>query len=98
MSRSRNTKFDVTLVYDFGDGNEDCRVTGEIAPYSPAVFYLRNGDPGYPAEGGDLEDTTIYRTINGKEVEVEDPDGKILDALQDAIYEAVEETRGDPGD
>jgi hypothetical protein len=29
-------------------------VSAEISPFYPAVMYLRNGDPGYPAEGGEL--------------------------------------------
>lgn len=33
----------------------DIRVHYEATPYVPAVYYLSNGDPGYPAEGGDFD-------------------------------------------
>ncbi len=34
----------------------ELEVEFSVAPYVPAVMYLRNGDPGYPAEGGYCED------------------------------------------
>ena len=34
----------------------------ETTPYSPAVYYLSNGDPGYPEEGGDFD---IFEVIVG---------------------------------
>ncbi len=33
-------------------------VSAKINIYTPAVLTLRNGDPGYPAEGGDCESFT----------------------------------------
>lgn len=30
-------------------------VTFAVSPYHPAMPYLPNGDPGYPAEGGEVE-------------------------------------------
>jgi hypothetical protein len=32
---------------------------GSVTPARPAVMYLRNGDPGYPAEGGEIEDLEL---------------------------------------
>lgn len=37
----------------------EVKCTGTLTPYRPAVMYLKNGDPGYPAEGGDLNDFTV---------------------------------------
>ena len=52
------------------DVEESVIVTVEatITDYHPAVMYLSNGDPGYPAEGGEIEDITITG-----------PDGKVWD-------------------
>jgi hypothetical protein len=41
-------------------------VTCTISPYHPAVMYLRNGDPGYPEEGGELEKIDIF--LNEKNI------------------------------
>ncbi len=38
----------------------DLEVEFDHTPYRPAVMYLRNGDPGYPAEGGDIEVTDVF--------------------------------------
>ena len=88
--RRSNTPFDVDLLYDFGEGNEDIRIEGEITPYYPAVMYLRNGDPGYPEEGGEIEDPRVFRIVDGKELEIEgDLAEQIVEKLSDAIYESV---------
>jgi hypothetical protein len=36
-------------------------VEADVSAYYPAVMYLRNGDPGYPAEGGEIEDIRITK-------------------------------------
>lgn len=41
-------------------------ITFTITPYTPARLHLPNGDPGYPAEGGDLEFTA--RDKSGKDI------------------------------
>lgn len=38
----------------------DLEVEFDHTPYRPAVMYLRNGDPGYPAEGGDIDVTDVF--------------------------------------
>jgi hypothetical protein len=49
------------------DGTEiEVDLDGSISKYYPAVMYLRNGDPGYPEEGGELEDFTV--TLDGKDI------------------------------
>ncbi len=34
-------------------------VTASITDYYPAVMYLSNGEPGYPSEGGEVEDLEV---------------------------------------
>ncbi len=49
------------------DGTEiEVELDGRVTPYHPAVMYLKNGDPGYPEEGGELEDFTV--TLDGKDI------------------------------
>lgn len=38
----------------------DLEVEFDHTPYRPAVMYLSNGDPGYPAEGGEVEVTDVF--------------------------------------
>lgn len=54
----------MTHAYDFrfeyDHENEEGEVTtlsveATISEYRPAVMHLSNGDPGYPAEGGEIE-------------------------------------------
>lgn len=88
--RNRNHGFDVNVTYQ-GPDDEDgitIRVVGNISDYVPAVYHLPNGDPGYPAEGGEIEDYKIFGT-NGKEIE--DPDGDILDSVMDDVLESISE-------
>lgn len=82
MSRG-NRSFDVIVSHD----DREIRVVGEISKYYPAIRYLQNGDPGHPAEGGEIEDYKIFDKETGKEVE--DPEGKILDDVLDEVYEKV---------
>lgn len=54
----------VSFSYDLDvEGLEDHSVTVEveatISDYHPAVMHLANGDPGYPAEGGEVEDLRV---------------------------------------
>jgi|SRR3990172_3015806 len=81
----RNYHFSLILPYDFGDGNEDCHVTGSITPGYPATgpTYACGGTPIDPP---DIEDFCARRMIDGKEVEIEDTDA-ILEDLFDDIME-----------
>lgn len=38
----------------------EVHISAYVTKYHPAVHTLPNGDPGYPAEGGDVEDVEIY--------------------------------------
>lgn len=54
-------------------------VSANITDYYPAVMYLRNGDPGYPSEGGEVED-----------LEVVGPDGIAWDDIPQALLDKLE--------
>lgn len=43
-----------TIVAEYDDGQE-IEITFELRPGRPAKMYLRNGDPGYPAEPDEIE-------------------------------------------
>ena len=50
----------VNLSWEIEEGVEvPLIVRVEVSKYYPAVYYLKNGDPGYPAEGGELEEIEI---------------------------------------
>ena len=56
----RRTSHTVSLDWEIEDGVEvDLKVSFTLTPYQPAVMHLSNGDPGYPAEGGEIEDIEI---------------------------------------
>ena len=38
----------------------ELKVDYYATPYVPARYYLDNGDPGYPAEGGDFDVEAVY--------------------------------------
>ena len=44
----------------------DCRITFNYTPGHPEVRYLRNGDPGYPAEPAEVEFVSAEPWCNGK--------------------------------
>lgn len=60
------------------DHNLAFEVTAEISDYHPAVMYLRNGDPGYPEEGGDVED--LFVTM---------PSGVVIYNIPPRLYETL---------
>ena len=59
-------------------------VSAKITDYYPAVMYLSNGDPGYPAEGGEVED-----------LEVIGPDGITWDDIPEALQAHLEDKARD---
>lgn len=97
--RNRNHGFDVKVEGRVNVNDDDTttlRIVGEISEYVPARFYLSNGDPGYPAEGGEIEGYKIFGP-DGKEIE--DPNGDILDAVVDDVLEKIsEDAAGDACD
>ncbi len=76
---------DVNFEYEYEPPGEDGEtlmldVSASITDYHPAVMYLRNGDPGYPAEGGEVED-----------LEVIGPDGITWDEIPQALQAKLED-------
>ncbi len=55
-------------------------VTATISDYHPAVYYQRNGDPGWPEEGGEVED-----------LEVTFEDGTFMNPIPDRLALALSE-------
>ena len=62
-----------------------------VAEPRHAVMYLSNGDPGYPAEPGELE-IVSGKDEDGKALEPEELDA-ILEKHEDQLWEAAEEAR-----
>lgn len=62
-------------------GEDDTEVTVKYVahPGTPAVMYLRNGDPGYPAEPPECEFLSV--TANGQAIELSDEDAKRITEL-----------------
>ena len=50
-----STKHRVTALVPFCDDHMACEVTFTFTSGRPAVMYLRNGDPGYPADPAEVE-------------------------------------------
>jgi hypothetical protein len=64
MTRNRNTTGSIGFTLEDFDYLGDCRgvefsISYSASPYHRAVPYLRNGDPGYPAEGGEIDDVAF---------------------------------------
>ncbi len=58
MTRGGTFSFDYEWETD--DDTFILSVEGRRTDYHPAVMYCSNGDPGWPAEGGEVEDLRVY--------------------------------------
>ncbi len=89
--RRKGYHFDVTLEYD----DQEYRVKGFQSAYIPAVMYLKNGDPGYPAEGGEIEEFDVWKILDdGTEIEGDDDyddDEGFIKALEEAVDDSYDE-------
>ena len=65
-------------LYDDEDNETEVELEGYVSKYHPAVMYLSNGDPGYPEEGGELEDFSVW--LDGKD---------ITDTLSKEVYDRL---------
>jgi hypothetical protein len=72
-----------TTYYDEAtDSDIEVEIDGSMSKRKPARMYLKNGDPGYPEEGGELEDFSICL-----------PDGTdITNTVPKEVYESLFET------
>ena len=89
MIRGTNVNFE--YEYEVPPTSEDddgetlmLDVSASITDYHPAIMYLRNGDPGYPAEGGEVED-----------LEVSGPDGIAWADIPPALLVKLEDMARD---
>jgi hypothetical protein len=69
----------IAYLYDDEDNETEVELEGYVSKYHPATMYKNNGDPGEPAEGGELEDFAIY--LDGKD---------ITDTISKEDYERLE--------
>ncbi len=83
----KSNELDLTLVYD----GEDIRAVGTIDTGEPPTgpSYDCGGTPGFPAHVDDVK----FFAADGSEIE--DPDGKILAAIEDEIIEKASEQFAD---
>ncbi|GEM_PF-3995803 len=63
----------------------ECEVEFEISTYVPEKAYLSNGDPGYPAEGGEVEHLEVF-DMDGKNITAEVP-SKWLEKFTEMCYD-----------
>jgi len=75
------------ITRESDDGEVVIEVEYKFYPGSPAVMYLSNGDPGYPAEPNEVE--IVSAKANGVEVE-------LTDAEIEQVEVAAEENISEP--
>jgi len=76
-------KFNFTYILEEEEDGEDLvevllDVSGTISDAHDAVMHQRNGDPGWPAEGGEVEDLTVIM-----------PGGVVMNPIPDELYETL---------
>jgi hypothetical protein len=81
-----------TVNITFGDDDVEMQIAYEATPYIPAVWNLSNGDPGYPAEGGDFD---IYEVlVDGVNI-IDSLSVEDFDKITDIASRAVERQHDD---
>jgi hypothetical protein len=81
-----------TVNITFGEQDVEMQIEYEATPYRPAVWYLSNGDPGYPEEGGDFD---VYGVIvNGEDI-INSLSAEDLDKITEIASRAVETEQED---
>ena len=89
MSKNRNLSFETTILrYDAEDNETEITLTVEASWTAgcPAVMYLRNGDPGYPAEPDEVEITSVTDE-NGIEIELSESE---MEKVTEKAYEEAD--------
>lgn len=64
----RCTHNTVTMLDDV---EVDITITFDYEPGRPAVWYLSNGDPGYPAEPAEIDVIRTVRSDTGEEIDID---------------------------
>ena len=94
----KSHSFDVSFAFCYTSGREhDLRVTGSISDYVPAPGPSMANAGGDPAEGGEIEDLTIFLVRKNKERDVPDKSGKLAEALEDTVMERATKDADDGG-
>ena len=76
----------------------EIEVEYSVSPFVRGVHTLRNGDPGYPDEGGEVEILSAVRSDTGEEVELTDDEFGTVEeeaAQDDGDYDPPEPDDGD---
>ena len=73
----------VEFDYEWEPPQEDAEsiilsVSADILDYDPGCFYMSNGDPGYPPEGGEIENMVVTF-----------PDGSFMMVIPGDLYKAL---------
>lgn len=68
----------------------ELRIEYETTPYRPAVYYLSNGDPGYPEEGGDFD---VYEVLVGDQNIISLLSGADMEEITQRAIRSVENDR-----
>ena len=76
------THFWERLVNEAADEYEEVQleISAVISTYHPAVMYTRGGDPGWPAEGGEISSMEVLL-----------PDGSSLMPIPGDLYDTLSE-------
>jgi hypothetical protein len=77
-----------TTFITFGDDDIEMQIGYETTPYREEVRYLSNGDPGYPAEGGDFD---VYEVIVGSMNIIKSLSQEDLEKITELAIRSVEE-------
>lgn len=91
MPRNRGIEVEVEVHFD----DRVFVVKGRYEPGTAHVYYLRNGDPGYPGDPPELEIEKVTDKSSGMDVTEAYCQ---VDAFVDACYEAVGEHLADQDD
>ena len=87
--------FNASILREVDDDVVEVYVTAQYSPSTPHVFYLPNGDPGYP---GDPEEVEIIsaETADGTPVELTEAEyDLILVDVRDQYREGPDDYDGD---
>ena len=87
------TKHTMDVPVTVGDDEVIVAVNYNYSPGRPAVMYLRNGDPGYPADPPEIE--AMEMKVKGEHVPQWFADA-VCDAIHEWLYENHEDEGPDP--
>lgn len=80
-----------TATIEVDDREVEITIEYTVSKYYPAKMYLSNGDPGCPAEGGELEIESIIDE-DGNELD----EDVLTDSIRDSLYDAWDPEADNP--